>query len=301
MCGIGGFIRRSGNDSHLIIKKMVFSMRHRGPDDEGTCILAVNGHDVVFGHRRLAIIDLSSSGHQPMVDSLTGCVLIYNGEIYNYRELTRNLKNEGCVFRGSSDTEVLLNSLIHYGTACLQNLDGMFAFAFFDPRNKKLVLGRDPFGIKPLYYYFKAGKLYFASEIRALIYGGVPELKIDKKSLCDFFCFGSYQSPSTFFDNIKMFPAGCFQEFFIEEEGVVAGQMNRYWDFPELEKTFNETNVCEEIKKQFTSAVKSHLISDVPVGIFLSSGMDSTLITSIASKQNSEICLLYTSPSPRDS
>ena len=272
MCGFAGIIGKTLETETL--QKGMASIRHRGPDSEGI----ERNQDWVMLHTRLSIIDLSPNGSQPMKDSRTGVTLVFNGEIYNYRELIQNLPEDS--FVGKSDTEVLLRLYLREGIQCVSKLRGMFAFAIHDPRNKKTFLVRDRFGIKPLYYFFDGKVLIFGSEIKPILSFGVkPELNL--QVVYDFLENGFLaHNEETFFKEIRSLPAASVLEFHENKMSI-----QKYWDLPHSSRgplDFKEAE--EKLYDKLLESVRLHLISDVPVGISLSSGLDSQILTYFLSK-----------------
>lgn len=289
MCGLAGIIAHDERLMSDALAAMTQTVRHRGPDDEG-CFVAPFGRSTIgFGHRRLSILDLSPLGHQPMIHPHTNDVLIYNGEIYNFQSLRRALESEGVHFRGSSDTEVLLHGLSRHGTDFIDRLHGMFAFAFLNQREHTLLLARDPLGIKPLYTAIAPTALLFASEVRAILASGLIERRLDRQGFASALAYGSVQAPSTIVEHVREFPAGHWQMVpaNVLEQGLSVPQ--RYWDFNSPDKTITEDAAVAQVRRTLDEAVRDHLISDVPVGVFLSSGLDSTIITGLASRHVREL------------
>jgi asparagine synthase (glutamine-hydrolysing) len=282
MCGIAGiFNLRSEAVSPIILKKMTDAIAHRGPDGEGHWI----ENNIGLGHRRLAIIDLSSLGYQPMVSADGRYVLSYNGEIYNYRELKAELEAHGYEFRSQTDSEVVLNALAHWGVDALLKFNGMFALALWDRKERKLLLARDRYGIKPLYVAFQQGAVSFGSEQKAIL--AQPSFKkvLDKHALLEYFTFQNIFTDRTLLQDIHLLPAG---HYVIIEEKFPDKVMkwNQYWDYHfrgPTEKA-DRTEYIEELDRLFRQAVNRQLISDVEVGSYLSGGMDSGSITAIASQ-----------------
>lgn len=289
MCGIAGIFSFNQNApvTSEQIKKMTEAIRHRGPDDDG---IYVNGA-IGLGHRRLAIIDLSPDGHQPMAGPDGATWIIYNGELYNYRELRAELKARGHQFKSQSDTEVILHAYQEYGPQCLARFNGMFALALWDERQQRLFLARDRFGIKPLYFYRTAHQLLFASEIKALLAVIAKHPQPNQHLIYDFLTTGMLDhTDETFFDGIHKLPPAHYLLV------TVSGQetCRRYWDFavsaeviPLSEKVAAAQS--HDFFDLFTAAVRSHLISDVTVGSCLSGGLDSSTVVSVISqllKQN---------------
>jgi asparagine synthase (glutamine-hydrolysing) len=288
MCGIAGIVgalSRRQVDGPL--RSMLDAQFHRGPDDSGLSVIPVRGGTVGLGNRRLAIQDLSPLGHQPMVNQATGDILVYNGEIYNAPALRDLLRTEGLEFRGHSDTEVLMRAYERWGTECLTRLRGMFAFALWDARRSRLVIARDPMGIKPLYYAAKKDSWFvFASEVRALLQSGLPDTRIDPRSLAGYLAYGAVQEPLTIYEGIFSLPRGCWQE--LDDLGNVVGG-GRYWQFPLPEESQRGrclTDLVEEGRGILQESVRRHLLSDVQVGLFLSSGLDSTALLGLTPEKH---------------
>lgn len=259
---------------------MTDAIAHRGPDGEGCWTEGSVG----LGHRRLAIIDLSPSGHQPMRSGDGRYSLTYNGELYNYRELRAELEGKGYRFTSTSDTEVLLYALAAWGKAALGRFNGMFAFALWDARERRLLLARDRYGIKPL-YYSKAGQSFlFGSEAKAILAHPSSRAKMNLPGLLEYFTFQNFFTDQTLFDGVSILPAGCS----IEIDAVKGvGELDRYWDysFQEPENPKSDAEYMEELDFLFQRAVKRQLVSDVEVGAYLSGGMDSGSITALAARQ----------------
>jgi asparagine synthase (glutamine-hydrolysing) len=281
MCGIAGILTDDGEKIKLVLQSMIRAMAHRGPDDEGLEVLRDGERWVGVGHRRLAIIDLSSAGHQPMQDPVRGNWVIVNGEIYNFRELRRELEGQGEVFRTQTDTEVILKAYGIWGSACLERLRGIFAFGLWDPKRRTLLLARDHLGVKPLYLWQGGGNLLFASEVRAILASDLVSRRLDPEGLISYLSYGSVQEPFTLIYGIQSLPAGHCLEW---SEGLV--QMKRYWRLPppEAVRPREMKEVTEELASILRSAVGSQLIADVPLGAFLSGGIDSTAIAGLMKK-----------------
>jgi len=273
MCGICGI---NWPDKDLV-KKMNNSIGHRGPDQDG---IFCDEH-VSLGHRRLSIIDLSEQGRQPMFNEDNSLCLIFNGEIYNYLELKERLLAKGHTFRGNSDSEVILHGYEEYGNDCVQHLRGMFAFAIYNLSTHKLFLARDRIGIKPLYYYTKGRKFVFASEIKAILQCSDVERKVNLQALYDYLGFEFVPAPQTMFADISKLPSGHYLEV---EHGSV--NLTRYWDLKMGGKntSLSFSEAVERQKELLEEAVTSHLMSDVPLGVFLSGGLDSSAIVALMRK-----------------
>lgn len=284
MCGIAGlFDLRTSNPEHTstLISAMTRAQCHRGPDDEGHSLIRIGEHLLALGQRRLSIQDLSAAGHQPMIHPETGSQLVFNGEIYNVALLRSELLSLGHHLVGTSDTEVLLHGLDRWGPDYLKRLCGMFALGFYNAKSQNLTLARDSLGIKPLYVARVGGRMLFASEVRAIIASGLVTQELDQAGVAGLFAFGAVQQPATLFNEIRSFPAGCYE--IIDAQGHSNGQVH-FWRFPKVNKQITEAQAIERVRVLTSEAVKEHLISDVPVGVFLSSGLDSTIIAALASR-----------------
>lgn len=288
MCGICGVISADPQPVEPAVRAMMRAMVHRGPDDEGFELLPLGGSETSgpvagFGFRRLAILDLSAAGHQPMFNQRTGDCLIFNGEIYNFRQLRTELQMAGVVFRSTSDTEVLLQALCTWGEAAVEKLQGMFAFAFYHASSQRILLARDPLGIKPLYVAALPDRLLFASEIKPLLASGLVPKDLDLAGISGMLAYGAVQSPRTVYEHIRSFPAGHTQ--WIDGRvttGDVPPRSRRFWSFPRQTLADHQVQAASAVHDMLHDAVLRHLIADVPVGIFLSAGIDSTIIASLA-------------------
>ena len=270
MCGICGF---NWNDSELI-QRMNSVIVHRGPDQEG----AYCNEDVSLGHRRLSIIDLSEHGRQPMFNEDQSVCLVFNGEIYNFQELRRELSAKGHTFASQSDSEVIIHGYEEYGIDILNKLQGMFAFAIYDQKKKSIFLARDRVGIKPLYYYLKDGKLVFASEIKAILENKEIDVALNHQALYDYIGFEFVPAPATMFADIHKMPAG---HYLVVKDGQ--GELRQYWDLSfQQQRTWSTyDDAVEQLRDLLDVSVKSHLISDVPLGVFLSGGLDSSTLVAM--------------------
>jgi asparagine synthase (glutamine-hydrolysing) len=275
MCGIVGAINW-GNGAHLA--EMNNAQAHRGPNDSGLWETRLpDGAFVGLGSRRLAILDLSTAGHMPMTTPDGRFTITYNGEVYNYPALRRDLEARGYRFRSRSDTEVVLYLYQEFGAESLRRLVGMFALAIYDEQRKELFLARDHFGIKPLYYCHQDRRLAFASEVKALL--GLPGMPrgMNLQALNQYLTFLWVPDPLTLFDGIMKLPAGHWARF---ADGKL--ELTRYWDatFPPAGHSFraDADELAEELRQRFAAVVKSQLLSDVPLGCFLSAGLDSSSI-----------------------
>jgi asparagine synthase (glutamine-hydrolysing) len=287
MCGIFGIVSREVSRDVLTAAQR--SLAHRGPDDAGTVEIDCAGDEslrVGFVHTRLSIIDLSPLGHQPMQDPATGNWIVFNGEIYNYRDLRRELEARGKKFLSQSDTEVVLAAYHVWGESSLLKLNGMFAFALWDARQKRLLLARDPMGIKPLYYHDGPKGFGFASEVRTLLQTGLAPRKLDSTGLLSYLAFGSVYEPWSIVDGVRALPAGHVLTL---DNGQIV--LREYWS-PLRTANRSERNGNangngsggRSMEAIIREAVTSHLVSDVPVGTFLSGGIDSSALVAVLSK-----------------
>ncbi len=284
MCGIFGVVSRGVPLPAGFLPKAAQSLAHRGPDDSGTILLNAADQEIGFAHTRLSIIDLSPLGHQPMQDPVTGNWIVFNGEIYNFRELRKELETAGVEFKSHSDTEVILAAYRVWGEACLTRLGGMFAFALWDASRKRLLLARDPMGIKPLYYHQSERTFLFASEVRSLLQTGLVPRKADPTGVLSYLTFGSVYEPWTIVEGVKAVPPGHVLKV---ENGLVS--IREYWNpvrslhaQPES-PSGNGGATSAQLPAILRNAVLSHLVSDVPVGVFLSGGIDSSALVAVLS------------------
>ncbi len=276
MCGINGIISRQNIDGRNLLVKMNQSIQHRGPDANGV------HHDdhVGLGHQRLKIIDLSEAGDQPMISADGRYAMVFNGEVYNFEELRKELDYP---FKSKTDSEVILAAWIKWGPECVKRFNGMFAFAIWDKMEKKVWLLRDRLGIKPLYWHFNGEILVFSSELRALLASGIPSKSISYESLVDYLRYQTVQAPDTILEDVKMLSAGSMlsYDFKSAQPGIVP-----YWT-PVPKK---EAEVCSydevktEVRRLFLESVERRLVADVPFGAFLSGGIDSSAIVGAMSK-----------------
>jgi asparagine synthase (glutamine-hydrolysing) len=278
MCGIAGFVHLNGAAaSAATLKRMTDAVAHRGPDGEGSF---VEGPSAI-GHRRLSIIDLSAAGSQPMHSIDGRYVITYNGEVFNFRELRRELESRGCQFRSRTDSEVVLNAYATWGEQCLDRFNGMFAFAVWDRVQKSLFIARDRYGIKPVYYAIANGTFAFGSEVKAIL--EVPGMTrgLDREALLEYFTFQNYLTSRTLFAGVSLVPAGTHLTIAL---GASEPALRRYWDFDfrEPANPADDREYVEELDRLFTQAVKRQLVSDVDVGCYLSGGIDSGSITAVA-------------------
>lgn len=284
MCGIAGIIGDLSPDiCSTSLTAMVRAQTHRGPDDHGIHTLTTTKGRVGLGHRRLAILDLSEHGHQPMINPDTGDTIVYNGEIYNFRELRHELQSLGLRFRSDCDTEVILRGYEVWGKDCLERFRGMFAFALWDKRGERMLLARDHLGIKPLYYASPPDAPYlFASEVKALTASGLLRFEIDRRALAGYLAYGSVQSPLTLLQNVRSLDPAQWME--VDASGAVCAR-GLHWRMPATQRkaSIDGRNLRDEARHILSTSVSRHLISDVPVGVFLSSGLDSTSVAGLVS------------------
>ena len=282
MCGIAGLIHLDATPmSPVVLQRMTDAIAHRGPDGQGHWIEG----NVGLGHRRLAIIDLSPAGHQPMVNADHRYVLSYNGEVYNFRELRTELEALGYWFRSASDSEVVLNALAAWGTAALQRFNGMFALALWDRRERRLLLARDRYGIKPLYFAQQGRMFAFGSEQKAILAVPGIERRLDKPALLEYFTFQNFFTDHTLLEDLRILPAGHHAVLDLNEERPRL-KLTRYWDFRFTEPAgqVDAREYREELDRLFQQAVNRQLVADVELGSYLSGGMDSGAITAVASR-----------------
>lgn len=302
MCGIAAIIgKNSPGTVSQCLESMMKAQAHRGPDGEGVCVKSTSIGTVGLGHRRLAILDLSPLGHQPMENPDTGDVITYNGEIYNFPALRRELESAGYIFHGRSDTEILLRAYEEWGITFLDRLRGMFAFALWDAGRQKLLLARDHLGIKPLYYTSLAGNGFLcASEVRAIVASGLIKPEINKQALGGYLAYGSVQEPLTILKGLFLVEAGSWIQ--VEASGEVESK-GIYWNIPYPETKWKGAGIqalVNEGRSLLEESVKRHLISDVPLGVFLSSGLDSTAVTGFAQRVAREQVHAFTVSFPDD-
>lgn len=276
MCGIAGYFHFKQFVAETTIRSMTEALTHRGPDAEG---IFCSGN-IALGHRRLSIIDLSTTANQPFTDHSKRFVTVFNGEIYNYNEVKSLL--HGYPFITTSDTETLIAAYAKWGVGCIQYFKGMFAFAVWDKQENELCIVRDRMGVKPLYYYLDDEKIVFASEIRAILASGILEPKISNNGLVEFFSYQSIGVPLTIVEGIKQLEAGSYLSVKNREVKTV-----QYWTPTRIKTTWNYENECDikqTIRKMLSTSVERRLVSDVPVGAFLSGGIDSSVVVGLMSE-----------------
>jgi asparagine synthase (glutamine-hydrolysing) len=285
MCGIVGFIHNNKTISEDDLKNMAQTITYRGPDDQGFFLKNSNDFQVGMGFNRLAILDLSPRGHQPMF--FNDLVITFNGEIYNFQEIRTELRDLGYAFESNCDTEVILKAFHCWKTDMVNRFIGMFAFAIFNQNTRELYLYRDRMGIKPLYYYFENNNLVYASELKPIMaYPGFKK-RINKDSLSSYLYHGYITGSASIFENVYKLEPGCFLKY---TNGEI--QIKRYWDLKQkfmegsAQKINHEEDCLNELDELLTSSVRYRMISDVPIGSFLSGGIDSSLITAIMQKSS---------------
>jgi asparagine synthase (glutamine-hydrolysing) len=280
MCGIAGIVSETPVDLDAL-RRMDRCIAHRGPDDHG--VWSRSDGTVAFAHRRLSILDLSSAGHQPLVSSDGRFVITYNGEIYNFKALRDALVARGCQFRSQSDTEVILAGYAEHGAAFVERLRGMFAFAIWDDRERECIVARDRFGIKPFYYTTAGGRLAFGSSVRALVSSGLCGTEPDADAMQMYLRTGSVPEPFTLLRDIRALDAGCIGTW-------RAGRFEtrRYWSmrFEPVSTTWG--GAVAATRAALDDSVTHHLVSDVPVGVFLSGGIDSNALVALATRRAGE-------------
>ncbi|MBZ5722025.1 MAG: asparagine synthase (glutamine-hydrolyzing) [Acidobacteriia bacterium] len=292
MCGIVGILARNARVAPDLLDRATQSLAHRGPDDSGTVIVRESEPqplEVGLGSRRLAILDLSPLGHQPMSDPETGNWIVHNGEIYNFREIRATLESDGVQFRSHSDTEVLLKAYDRWGEGCLEKLRGMFAFAIWDAKRHRLFVARDPMGIKPLYYCTSGSCFLFASELRTLLGTGLVPRRLDHAGLVSYLTFGSVYDPITLVEGVSALRPG---HYLVWEKGGVREVM--YWDMVSHgegsrglargQQAPDRRQLEDEIHAILDESVRMQMVSDVPVGVFLSGGIDSSSVVGLLAR-----------------
>jgi len=285
MCGINGlFAAGSGRNDLPRVQAMNARLKHRGPDDSGTWQHGA----LTLGHVRLSIIDLSAAGHQPMCSADGRYALVFNGEIYNFRDIRKKIDREhpGIIYKSETDSEVLLYACILYGTEAIHLLNGMFAFAFYDTLTGELLLVRDRLGIKPLYYFSDGKHLVFSSEIRALLASGIPEKKLNHKALSDYFRYNTVHAPQTLVQGVQLLLPGHYMHV----SPNLQTTQTCYWDAgtnASKHASVKREEAVEQVKHLLGEAVKRRLVADVPFGAFLSGGIDSSAIVALMSNSSS--------------
>jgi asparagine synthase (glutamine-hydrolysing) len=293
MCGISGFIDYSKTSDRSILEKMNRMLAHRGPDGEGYGIYETDNAKVGLGHRRLSIIDLTEGGSQPK--TFQNLHITFNGEVYNFEEIKKELETKGHFFESHSDTEVILHAYKEWGSEALQKFIGMYAFVIYDEEKQKIFACRDRAGVKPFFYYQKDGLFLFGSELKAIVQHPQFVKEINLDAAAAFMQFGYVPTPHCIFKNTHKLKPGHFLEFDIKQN---AYQTKQYWNVydaynkPTLKISLEEAK--EETEKILTSAFNYRMVSDVPVGVFLSGGYDSTCVTALLQKDKTEKIKTFT-------
>ncbi len=291
MCGINGFISDTFlmEQKKTVVSKMNAKIAHRGPDNEGIW----NDEDVCLGHRRLSIIDLSIDGNQPFFSADKRYVIVYNGELYNYKDLKLELQRtaQGSTippyfFKTASDTEVILAAFIRWGNKCLDYFNGMYAFAIYDTHEKKLIIARDRMGVKPLYYYYGDEGLVFSSEIRAIIHSSIKSFSLNKEVVSEYSMYQTVFAPNTIIKGIKMLMPGCLIEYQNHKASIT--QYYTSSKISEETRDLSYSEICLKVNELLTHSVQRRLVADVPFGAFLSGGIDSSAIVGLMSKVSAE-------------
>lgn len=291
MCGINGILSKnhSSEEKRFIVQKMNQRLAHRGPDNDG---LWQNDH-VCFGHRRLSIIDLSPESNQPLVSADGRYIIIYNGELYNYKELKLDLQRSGVgkreqpfFFKTNSDTEVVLAAFIRWGHECLNYFNGMFAFAIYDVHTKRVFIARDRMGVKPLYYFNGENVFLFSSEIRPIIHSGVQSFKLNKEVLSEYAMYQTVFAPNTIIKGIKMLLPGHYIEWHDNK-----ATLTKYYHLNQIKSlsdNLSYNQICSKVNELLSLSVQRRLVADVPFGAFLSGGIDSSAVVGLMSKVSTE-------------
>jgi asparagine synthase (glutamine-hydrolysing) len=277
ICGIAGELTHPSYCDEISLKNMNQAILHRGPDDEGFHI----GNGIMLAMKRLSIIDLIS-GQQPITNEDRSIYVVFNGEIYNFRELREDLQEKGHIFSSKSDTEVILHAYEEYGDQCVKHLNGMFAFAIWDESNRRLLIARDRLGIKPMFYWVGRSSIVFGSELKAILANSHVPRDIDMEALDHFLTLEYIPSPLTIFKGIYKLPAG---HLLIFQNGHV--KLEKYWDVPLKTINHNSEDCVGLLRGLLGDAVSSHMVSDVPIGALLSGGIDSSTIVSFMAQASS--------------
>lgn len=282
MCGIFGILSPGGEVTQDLVGQALALIARRGPDDEGVYV-SPSGR-AGLGHRRLSILDLSPLGHQPMADPSGRYRIVFNGEIYNFQEIRRSLEAEGEVFRSSSDTEVLLAAYVRHGRKALDRLNGMFAFGIYDALEERLFLARDRAGKKPLFYAARNGAFVFASELKQILSAGITPREISLPALNQYMSLGYAAGELSLAEGVRKLPACDALEFDLRTGRLEAGP---YWDLPPQGAPVSEAEALEYLEGALLDAVRMRLVSDVPLGAFLSGGVDSSLVVALMRRVHS--------------
>ncbi len=287
MCGLAGFIDFNKKSNRSDLEKMTDVLYHRGPNDSGYELYKLQDANIGLGHRRLSILDLSNHGRQPM--NFQDYSIVFNGEIYNFREIRRELENCNYSFSSDSDTEVILKAFHKWGVKSVDKFNGMFLIVIFDRKKNHLTIIRDRAGVKPCYYYFENDLFLFSSELKSFHEHSSFERNINFNSLGDYLQYGYITEPNSIFENTYKLESGFYLEINISSKKI---QKNKYWDvidfYNKPKIKIDEVEALEEIEKLMISSFNYRMVSDVPVGIFLSGGYDSSIVTSILQSERTE-------------
>lgn len=289
MCSISGLFQTEAADGVQVVERMNAVLRHRGPDDDGVWNRSFDWGSVTLGNTRLAIIDTSSAGHQPMLDAARGNCITYNGETYNFRALSDELQSRsasiGFKSRSRSDTEVVLHAYSALGVGLFSKLRGMFALAIWDELKRELILARDGFGIKPLYYHLSNNLLIFASELRAVLATGLVPRKLSQAGVNSYLANGSVTAPLTIVEGVRQLLPGHYLKARATENGKLEYAIDKFaTDLGQLPKPGDRNQAVVELRAKLEESVRAHLVSDVPLGVFLSGGMDSSALVALMSR-----------------
>ena len=280
MCGLLGIVDYKKSINASLFNEMLNSLKHRGPDDEGVEVFSLDSCSIFLGHRRLSIIDISSNGHQPML--YEHLAIIYNGEVYNFKDIRQDLISEGYSFDSNSDTEVILKSYHFWGIDCVERFRGMFAFAIYDYEHQEIIIFRDRAGVKPLYYSQTDNALIFSSELKPLMKYPDFNKEIDFEAVSSYLQFGYIHAPKTVFKSVQKLLPGHYLKYDIGSKVLVK---ERYWNINDFyENQVARENIAEELEATIIEAFNLRMIADVPVGVFLSGGIDSSLVAAIVQK-----------------
>ncbi len=280
MCGIAGIVSEKGGSLAAQLAPIIDAQAHRGPDDQGVW----SDERCGLGHRRLSIIDLSEAGRQPMSNADGGVLITFNGEIYNFQELRRELESLGHKFRTRTDTEVIISAYEQWGVDCLAKLRGMFAFGIWDQRRNRLFLARDRVGKKPLFYAQFGGMFLFASELQGVLANAEVPREVDPRAIDDYLSYGYVPAPLTAFKGIYKLPPAHYLTLELRQAGIEK-RVERYWSLDyEPKLRIGEEEACEVLREKMTEAVRLRMISDVPLGAFLSGGIDSSVVVGLMAR-----------------
>jgi asparagine synthase (glutamine-hydrolysing) len=288
MCGIAGLINLNLPSEPLdkVARRLQAALQHRGPDDQGLYIDP--NQQIALVHTRLAILDLSEAGHQPMTSSNGRYWITFNGEIYNFRHLRTKLESAGEQFVSQTDTEVILKLYQREGINCVKHLRGMFAFAIWDSWEKKCFLARDPLGIKPLYYWKSGSTLVFASELKAVLATGLPPISLNPQGLYSYLTMGSVTEPHTLIDGVRSLEAG---HSLLWQQGQL--HQSRYWQIQFAPEPMSTAEAVDRVRTALLESIQHHFVSDVPVGVFLSGGIDSSSVVALSRQIQSGLLNTY--------